>query len=381
MKSLSVFITLLLLPRWVFAQPQPTVVEKVNVFTGERYIENTNVVFQNGQITALGEITEAYPDSVTIDGRGHTIIPPLINAHTHIWGANNLQESLSHGIFANLDMHTTDEAANQLRSYNDSLRYAHYYSSNAGATVPGGHGTQYGIPVPTINDTIHPATFVQNRVAAQADYIKILKEPTMATLSAPQTEAVITEAHRHQKKAVAHVSRCADAVELAEQGVDGLVHIWYDTVASDSQLTLMQAEEIFIVPTLSVIQKALQIGQTQGWAKYMLSFDKVLREVNRAHQRGTPILCGTDAPNFGMNYTDQLFEEMLLLSEAGLSNEEVLKAATINSYQAFGLKEFDVLQEGGVANFVLVAGNPLKNIADIKNTKRVFKHGQELASP
>ena len=371
-------IAFLLVTPWAIAQEQPTIIEGVNVFTGEDYIENTNVAFHNGRIVFIGKPTKIYRSSVTINGSGHTIVPPLINAHTHVWEANNLKESLSHGIFANLDMHTTDEAANQLRLYNDSLQYARYYSSNAGATVPGGHGTQYGIEVPTINDTISPTTFVQDRVAAQADYIKILKEPMMATLSAIQTKAVIAEAHQYQKKAVAHVSRCADAIELTEQGVDGLVHIWYDTIASDSQLALMQTKEIFIVPTLSVIQKALQMGESQGWTKYALPFEKVLREVGRSYQQGIPILCGTDAPNFMMNYTDQLFEEMLLLSKAGLSNEAVLKSATTHIYRAFVLKEFDMLREGSVANFVMVEGNPWKDIADIKRAKRVFKKGREV---
>ncbi len=363
------------------AQDQYTIIKDVDIYAGERYRSDVNVVYQEGRIVAIGKTAKVPAGAKVIDGRGSTIVPPLINAHVHIWTPDDLKESLQHGIFAQLDMHTTDELANRLRKLNDSLLYAYYYSSNAGATVPGGHGTQYGIAVPTISDTVSAAAFVQDRIDAHADYIKILKEPTMATLSAEHTSAVIAEAHQHNKKAVAHVSRCQDALELTQQGVDGFAHIWYDTAATAEQLALMQTAGGFIIPTLSVIQKAVQMGEKQEWTEAMAPFGDVLKEVNRAYQQGIPILCGTDAPNFQMNYTDQLFEEMLLLSEAGLSNEDIIKAATINVYRAFNLKEFGVLEEGGAASFLIVEGNPLNNISDIKNPKRVIKCGQEVNAP
>ena len=86
-------IAFLLVTPWAIAQEQPTIIEGVNVFTGEDYIENTNVVFHNGRIVFIGKPTKVYRSSVTINGSGHTIVPPLINAHTHVWEANNLKES------------------------------------------------------------------------------------------------------------------------------------------------------------------------------------------------------------------------------------------------------------------------------------------------
>ena len=367
--------------RSAVAQDQYTIVKDVDIYTGEQYKSDVDVVYQGGRIVAIGKTAKAPAGAKVIDGRGSTIVPPLVNAHVHIWTPGDLKESLQHGIFAQLDMHTTDELANHLRQFNDSLLYASYYSSNAGATVPGGHGTQYGIVVPTINDTVSAAAFVQARVDAHADYIKILKEPAMATLSAEQTLAIIAEAHQHNKKAVAHVSHCQNALELMQQGVDGFAHIWYDTAATAKQLALMQTAGVFVIPTLCVIQKAIRMGEKQGWRETMPSFKDVLKEVNRAYRQGIPILCGTDAPNFQMNYTDQLFEEMLLLSEAGLSNEDVIRAATISVYQALNLKEFGVLEEGSAASFLIVEGNPMNNISDIKNPKRVIKYGQEVNAP
>jgi imidazolonepropionase-like amidohydrolase len=371
------FIILLFITQILSAQENYLIIKNVNIYTGEEYAKNINLVVNDGKILTINKNQMPYPNSTVIDGKGKTIIPPLINAHVHIWLPLNLKESLKFGIFANLDMSANDEHANQLRKYNDSLLYSNYYSANAGATVQGGHGTQFG-PIATINDTVSSKEFVWGRIKAHADYIKILKEPSMPTLSSQQTLEIINETHKLNKIAVAHVSRLENALELTEQGVDGFVHIWWDKPVNDKQLQLIKEKNIFIIPTLSVTQKGIEVIRAKGLKRPVLSFENVLKEVKNTYDKGIPILCGTDSPNFLINYTDHFFEEMLLLSKAGLSNEDVLKSATTNVYKAFSLKNFGELQEGMPASFILINGNPFKDIKDIKNDKRVFKKGIEI---
>ena len=356
-------------------QPSATIIKNVNLFDGENYFKNVNVVFHNGTILEISEKIKERKDAIIIDGTNKTILPPLLDAHVHVWFPAHLQEALKAGIFGVLDMHTSDEGLKWLKLYNDSTGYAHYYSSGPGATVKGGHGTQFGIPVPMIGDSLTPEKFVNDRVKNNADYIKILREPLRTTITFKQTEQIIKTAHENSKLAVAHVSRLNDALVLSRQGVDGFVHIWFDKSIAKEQLDSMKMRKNFIVPTLSVTEKALALSKTQGWSQYVLTFDKVLEETKKAYDAGISILAGTDAPNFELNYGDALYDEMLLLSKAGLTNIEVLKSATSNIYKSFMLKEFGKLEKGKSASFIIVDGSPMEKIEEIKNKKTIIQKG------
>src|SRR5688572_24006916 len=100
-------------------------IKSVNLFDGENYRENVTIVIRDGYIfeidTTNSEITST---RTIIHGEGKTIIPPLLNAHVHVWEESNLKEALDAGVFGLFDMHTTDEAANYLRTFRDSSGYA-----------------------------------------------------------------------------------------------------------------------------------------------------------------------------------------------------------------------------------------------------------------
>lgn len=311
-----------------------------------------------------------------VDGAGKTIIPPLINGHVHIWFPENLKESLKAGVFGNLDMHTADHFANNLRMFNDSISFAKYFSANAGATVAGGHGTQYGIEVPTVNDSVDGRQFVIDRIAAKADYIKILKEPSMAMIDSEQTSDVIKQTHILNKIAVAHVSKLENAQELVSQNVDGFVHVWYDKLASQSLLDEMKSKQVFLMPTLGVTQELFNMRGAEKFIPEGATFDKVLLQVKSAYETGIKILCGTDAPNFFFIFSDKIYDEMLLLSEAGLSNEAVIQAATVNIYEAFSLEGFSVLEPKANADFIMFDENPIEDIRHLKSNRKVFKAGE-----
>ena len=250
-----------------------------------------------------------------------------------------------------------------------------YYSSGPGATVPEGHGTQFGVAVPTIDESTSPDQFVKDRVKEGADYIKILREPFMPTINFDQTREVIETAHEHSKLCVSHVSLLADAMKLARQDIDGYVHIWSDKEISDKQLDSLSRKEVFVVPTLLVIKKFLKAAKREGWVDTLLVFNKVVEEVSKLYEKGIPILAGTDCPNFFLNCDSDLIREMKLLREAGLSNIDVLKAATFNVHHSFRLREFDILQKDGRASFFMINGNPLESIDHLKDIDAIWQNG------
>lgn len=356
------------------------VIQDVNVFDGFQIQEQVNFVCSDSTIIEITTKKKKYRSAEIIDGRGMTIIPPLINAHVHVRDPQNLKDGLAEGIFAMLDMFTTDRRANYLRGYNDSLRYARYYSSNIGATVPGGHGTQYGVQIPTLDSTLSGRQFVADRIAQRADYIKITQEQSMSKLSGDQIRAVTEAAKKQGLKTVGHLSALADAKDLARESISGLAHIWYRdaSISNSNDLASLSGKGIFIIPTLSVIKKLIEKAEAMGSSKRYLNFESVQNEVRKVNETGIRLLAGTDSPNYGMNYTTQLYEELVLLKQCGLTNLEVLKAATTNIYEAFELKEFGILQPDGRADFILITGKPYENIEVLKGEKRVWKSGMEM---
>jgi imidazolonepropionase-like amidohydrolase len=382
LNTLLTFFFLISFGKTIVAQSNSpvTIIKNVNVFTGNEYVENVHMVFNEKSILSISIDIDDYKNATVINGTNKTIIPPLVNAHVHVWSPAALKESLQAGIFANLDMHTTDQSANLLRAYNDSLGYSKYFSSNAAATVPNGHGTQFGIPVPTINDEVSPEQFVQDRLDANADYIKVIREPIMSTLSKQQSLKVIQAAHKSNVLAVGHSHVLDESITLAEQGIDGLVHIWIDKKADKETLSAMKDGKMFMAPTILVTDALLKLRKNAGRGESDLSTEEVLQEIKKAHDAGIPILAATDSPNMQFNFSDQLFDEMDLIKKTGLSNIEVLKSATTNTYTAFSLDGFAELKKGSLPNFVLIEGNPVTELNDIRNKKMVYQNGKLVFS-
>src|SRR5262249_13820441 len=148
-----------------------------------------------------------------VDGTGKTLLPGLIDAHTHAWG-DALERALAFGVTTELDMFTDTEFAARMRreqAEGDASARADLFSAGTLATAPGGHGTEFGFRIPTLTGPAEAAAFVDARVAEGSDYIKIVKDDgssyglTFPTLDAPTIAALAAAAHARGKLAVAHI--------------------------------------------------------------------------------------------------------------------------------------------------------------------------------
>jgi hypothetical protein len=98
-------------------------------------------------------------------------------------------------------------------------------------------------------------------------------------------------------------------------------------------------------------------------------FQYDLAIVNAMHAAKVPLLAGTDTPNPYTYPGFSLHEELELLVSAGLSPMEALQTATLRAAQFLGVDQlFGSIEEGKVANLVLLDANPL---VDIRNTKKI----------
>lgn len=384
------------------------VIRNVRLFDGDRLVPKTNVVIERGRVTAVGLKAKIPARAEVVDGTGKTLLPGLIDAHVHIITVEALRQSLVFGVTAVIDMFTSADLMKSLKADQAAGRAgdrAYFVSPGILATAPGGHGTQFGLQIPTLRGPGEARAFVDARVAEGSDFIKIILDDGSAysfprpTLDMATVSALIEAAHARKKAAIIHAATLKNCRESLEAGVDGLAHLFFDG-ASDPEFGRLAARtKAFVIPTLSVIQglgnraMAAALVKDPHLSPYLKSSDiQGLQrsfgfKMNPASYRaaeaavpllkaaGVPILAGTDAPNPGTAYGASLHGELLLLVQAGLTPLEALRAGTSIPAAKFGLAGRGVVRAGGVADLVLVNGDPSVNIETTRDIVAVWKDG------
>ena len=388
-------------------------VRDVRVFDGERTIERANVVVRDGLIESVGN-GRPTRDLPTIDGSGRTLLPGLIDTHAHVLTENGLRNGLRFGVTTQLDMFTRVEFAQSQRARRGQIvrtDLSDFWSAGNPATSPGGMGTQFGIPFATISNPDEAAAFVRARAAEGSDYLKILYEPgagIVTTISYETLAALVAAARAQGLLSVVHVTSLEGARAVLAAGADGYAHFPSDSVIDETFARAIAAKGLFVTPTLSGfaafggrslgrelaadvrIAPYLTTGQRNAlespppslagpMGSYLTRFqiDRALENVRRLHAAGVRILAGDDAPNLGAHGAS-MHGELVLLTRAGLSNAEALRAATRAPADAFRLADRGRVAAGARADLLLVDGNPLVNIAATRAIVRVFKNGYDV---
>ena len=392
--------------------PRTVVIDHVRIFDGTRVIPQGTVILQGGRIAAVGEHL-ARPGNVQeeIDGTGMTLLPGFIDGHTHSWG-DALERALVFGVTTELDMFTAPPFAKQMReeqAKTGAPGRADLYSAGYLATAPGGHGTEYGMPVPTLTKPEEARGWVDARVAEGSDYIKIILEDgspygrKLPTLDQATLTAVVRAAHQRKKLAVVHVSTEDAAKEAIEAGADGLVHVFTDRAPEPGFAELVKRHKAFVTPTLTVVESTTGTpsGKTlpddprlapylkddeatnlrRGFPAHKLDFQNALAAVRQLAKAGVPILAGTDAPNPGTAHGASIHRELELLVSAGLSPTQALAAATATPARIFGLQDRGRIAPGLRADLVLVKGDPTTDITSTRDVQRIWKAGHEVVRP
>lgn len=387
------------------------VVRGAQVFDGQSLRPAADVLVQGGRIAAIGPAGATLavpPGTAEVPGRGRTLLPGFIDAHTHSWG-DARRDALRFGVTTELEMFGDARALAAARTARAALApvtQADLWSAGTLATVARGHGTQFGLPIPTLAGPAEAAAFVQARFAEGSDFLKIVLEDgtafgqTTPSLKADTVAALVAAAHAAGKLAVAHVSTEADGRVALQAGVDGLVHVFMDRPASPELLALARSRGVFVVATLAVaasasgsdegrqladdvrLQPALSVQQraslraafAPGWRRASL-LPQALSNVGQLNAAGVPLLAGTDAGNPGTAHGASLHHELALLVRAGLTPLQALAAATANPARAFRIDDRGRIAPGLRADLLLVDGDPTRDIAATRAIVAIWKNG------
>lgn len=388
------------------AQEQATLINDVAVFDGERAVGRRSVLIIGSKITDPNFRGKAPKGAIVIDGKGKMLMPGMIDAHVH--AMQGLDTALLFGVTTQLDMFTPPElnaAARAKTKAGENSDIADLYSAGWLATVPQGHGTQFGAPVPTLTKSEEADAWVKARVAEGSDYIKIVNESgetigrPLPTLDAATTKALIDAAHKRGKLAVVHIQTRALAENALTSGADGLVHIFIDKAGNDGFVKLAKTTGAFITPTLTVIeayagrpgtsglldvpafrgllsQPAIDTIRAQFGQDRTASIDaNVKTTLFMLAKAGVPILAGTDSGNPATWYGISMHRELELLVNAGLTPVQALTAATSAPAKAYQLLDRGHIAKGMKADLLLVEGDATRDILSTRMIVEVWKNG------
>jgi imidazolonepropionase-like amidohydrolase len=391
------------------AEAATFVIAHARVFDGERTLSDATVVVEGGVIREVGRrASDQWRKLPSIDGSGNTLLPGLIDAHTHTRDVSKLQDALRFGVTTVLDMWTPFDEQMLREAAAHRSDVADLRSSGTLATVPGGHGTEYGVPIPTVSGPDAAAAFVAERMANGADYLKIVLNGVRAatlgapTMDEPTARALVIAAHAHGLLVVAHIESLDDVRIAVNSGVDGLAHIWRGGDEPDLA-KLVADHRVFVIPTLAVpdgfipgngaafasdprikpflsaeAQRHLDGLDRTASTPVFRNIDPLVAAVGGLIRAGVTLLAGTDPPNGTVVHGASLHRELELLVRSGLTPAQALTAATKSTARIFRLNDRGQIAPGRRADLLLVRGDPTRDITATRDILRVWRSGVQF---
>ena len=390
----------------------PLVFEGARLLTGEGRppIEDSALVVNDGRITAAGPraTIKAPAGATVIDVRGKTIMPALVDAHSHL-GYTDVRTGITSSA-----SYTRDNLLDQLRRYayygiaatlslgldRGDLPYQLRASPTPGAALflTAGRGIAMPNAGPNADYWKDAAYGVTTEAEARAavrelagkkvDIVKIWvddRNKTVTPLPPSLYRPISAEAHSRGLRVVAHVFYLADAKELLRAGIDGFAHGIRDLDVDEEIMTLFkQHPQVFVIPNLpdtppsiadlAWLSETLPSRAIDELRKTAVAsparprlFEVQARSLAKLSAAGVRIAFGTDA-GVGAPYGFSAHTELADMVAAGMTPADVIVAATRTSAEVMRLNQLGTIAAGKSADFIVLDANPLD---DIKNTRKI----------
>lgn len=388
-----------------------TLITNTTLFDGTQFLPERSVLFDSEVIIAIGTDLEAQPDCSVVDGRGHTLLPGLIDSHVHTaslleFAELVLRHAVVFGVTTVIDLGAEPSVIATMKTKTaTSQDLADLLSAGVLATAPGGHPLELGGELPTLQRPEEAVDFVAARIAEGSDFLKIvLEDGSTYGIDSPYLDYAVVEAltkaaHDEGLQVVAHAAGQEFARWAIRAGVDILAHAVVDEPPAADVVSALSQSGMAVMSTLTVFEAseehqlwldprvALRLGPSflDRLGEHVAPAHRPKTQIDygmqaiRAYDRaGVPVLAGTDAPNPGTAPGASLHRELQLLLRAGLSVTDALSAATSRPADIFGLHDRGRIEEGLRPDLVLVEGDARQDISRTLNIRHVWKQSVEL---
>ena len=385
----------------------------LNVRTGET-LSHQAIVIQGDKIVSVGTDAQAPAGATVIDLPNATVLPGLIDAHTHLtmtpnfgpsrltisiprealYGARNARVTLDAGFTTVRNVGAygfTDVALRDAINAGD-VPGPRMLVSGPMLSITGGHCDNNLLPFEyhaTYEGVADGVEGVQHKtreiIKYGADLIKICAtggvlshgdNPQASQYTLEEMKAIVADAHRLGRKVAAHAHGAQGILWATEAGVDSIEHGSY---IDDAGIELMKKRGTYLVPTLYAGEWLLENAEKIGTPPELIAKAREVipaaqKNLARAFAAGVKVGFGTDAAVYPHGLNAHEFAAMVKL---GLTPLQAIQSATINDADLLGWPDkVGTIEPGKWADIIAVDGDPLADVTTLERVKFVMKGGE-----
>jgi imidazolonepropionase-like amidohydrolase len=380
------------------------------------------IVIRGNQITEVTDASRAQipPGAQVIDLSNATVLPGLIDAHTHIFlqgevpaqGGYDIQllkyplayraaratvsarRALEQGFTTIRDMETEGAGYGDV-GIKQAIVEGHipgprmFVSTRAISTTGGypleGYAPEIEVPkgVQIIDGPVEARKAAREQLDHGADWIKVYMTHrswvgkkgelvSQPTLTVEELRAIVDETHGWGKKVACHAYSGEGLQRALDGGCDSIEH---GLVLTDAQIAQMIKQGTWLCATLSVYYTDWAAADTPDGQRDRLRASAHGESFRKAVKAGVKIAFGTDMG--GIPWTEPIAQEFPRMVEFGMTPMQALQSATSRAAELLQMKGvIGVIKSGAYADMVAVSGNPIADIKALEDVGFVMKDGK-----
>ena len=387
----------------------------LNVHTGELKA-NQAIVIEGEKIAQIAPSSEikAGPGDTTIDLPNATLLPGLIDMHTHLTfdlnslgyqglgistarealhGARNARRTLEAGFTTVRNLGAFDYSDIALRdAINDGdVIGPRIVASGPALGITGGHCDENLLPpafhfqAEGVADGVEAVQHkVREVIKYGADVIKICAtggvlskgdDPNASQYTLEEMKAIVADAHRLGRRVAAHAHGAEGVRWASEAGVDSIEH---GHLMDDAAIATLKKNGTYLVPTLFLgeyMEKNMDRSDVPEYSKQKMRdvIAAMRKNTGKAFTAGVKVAFGTDAAVYPHGLNAGEFHVYVSL---GMTPLAAIQTATINASDLLGPKFLvGALEPGKFADVIAVDGDPTKDVTILEHVKFVMKAG------
>ena len=384
-------------------------------------IRNASVVITDGRISDIRTGLTPTPDAQLLDLTAYTVMPGLVDAHSHLWTGPLTSQTVSDALAT---VRASKAVAFALESGVVGMRTVggqgfidvalaaaidegtipgpHIVPAAHAISTPGGHGDF--IPMPPsfaledyytpLNGFVNSPADAEKAVHLQIKYgarvIKILASggvaspldsPTAEQISPEEMKVIVEQAHMAGLKVAAHAENLKTILDALHAGVDSIEH---GSDLNQEAIDFMKAHHVLLVPTLNVVDSVVRMSDAR-FPEHMIRKGKALASKHfasfkRALEAGVTMAAGAD-DFYQPGRPTGLPSELVTDVKYGMTAQQALVTATANSAELTGLDMLGAIAVGKEGTLIAVEGDPLSDITAVQRVRAVVKAGQIVKEP